>query len=402
MKITAIKSAVVAGNFNWPLVRVDTDAGISGYGEMRNHFVTQTESYADPRELAWRLRAPLIGQDPMDAGALFRRVREFGGRGKLGGGVSAVETALWDIRGKALGVPVYELLGGSMRDRVPLYCDCRAGTPVIDCERDYCLNDRDYTPEAYTANARRAEAMGFGLLKFDLFGDVLTAPKPVAALVPGGLRDGRITTRGIEYEAEIVEAIRAALRPETELALDCAVFRTAAEAMRFAERVEHLRLAWLEDLLIDTDVAGLKEVTSSIATPTLIGENIYTADGFLDLTERGAIRIPAADLMTVGGIGQAKRVAELAQMHGMKVAPHFAGSPIGMMANVHVACTVPNLIALEFHAVGTPWWDTLIKGVSKPLIRDGAIAVPDGPGLGFELDEEALAEHLQPGQKLFE
>ncbi|MFH0965472.1 MAG: mandelate racemase/muconate lactonizing enzyme family protein [Planctomycetota bacterium] len=402
MKITGVKAAVIEGNFNWIIVRVDTDAGVSGYGEMRNHFARQTESYADPRELAWRLAPWLVGQNPMDGEALFRRIQRFGGRGKLGGGVSAVETALWDITGKALGVPVHRLLGGKVHEKVRIYCDCHAGRPIADCEKDYSLDAKNYTPEAYATNARAVEAMGFTLLKFDLFGDVLTGSKPVGSVVPGGFYSGHITERGLDYEAEIVRTVRGALRRETELAFDCAVFRTAEEAIRFAGRIEDLNLAWLEDLLVDTDAEHLAEVTSRVTTPTLIGENIYLAGGFRDLIERRAIRIPAPDLTTVGGIRQMKLVAELAEMHGMKIAPHFAGSPIGMLASVQAACTMPNLIALEFHAVGTPWWDELITGVAKPLIRDGAIEVPDAPGLGFEIDEEAMAGRLRKGTRLFE
>ena len=402
MKITDVKATVLDGNFNWIIVRIDTDEGISGHGEMRNHFTTQTETYEDPRELAWRLKSRLVGEDPLCVETVFRKIRRFGGRNKLGGGVSAVETALWDIAGKALGVPVWKLLGGKVHDRVRIYCDCRCGTPIVDCERDYILDKERYTPEAYAENACNVEAMGFTCLKFDFFGDVLTSSKPVASIISGGYLNGHITERGMDFQAEIAQAIRKALKPDTELAFDCAVFRTADEAIRFANKVEHLELAWLEDLLIDTDVDGLVEVTSRINTPTLIGENIYTAAGFHELLKRRAIRIPAPDLTTVGGIGQTKRVAEMAELHGLAIAPHFAGSPVGMMACVHAAATMPNLIALEFHAVGTPWWDTLIQGVTKPLIQNGHIRVPDAPGLGFEIDEEAFNEHLKKGVSLFE
>ena len=166
MRITDIKAAVVEGNFDWTIVCVETDAGIVGHGETRNHFRTRTEAYADPRELAWQLRPWLVGADPTDVEVLFRRIRRFGGPNKRGGGVSAVETALWDITGKALGVPVWKLLGGKVRDRIRLYCDCRAGRPVVDCERDYRLDEPIYTPEAYAAHAKQAEAMETRVVRF--------------------------------------------------------------------------------------------------------------------------------------------------------------------------------------------------------------------------------------------
>ena len=403
MKITEIKTTVLQGNFLWPIVRVETDEGIIGYGEMRNHYPAKykLDAHSDPKELAYKIKPLVLGEDPTNIPNIWQKIYASGGRGRSGGGVSAIETACWDIIGKARGLPVYQLLGGKVRDKVRIYCDCRCGTPVIDCERDYLLDEKNYTPEAYAANAKRIEAMGFTGLKFDIFGDITIKSRHVAAIVEGGIEGGLVTDKGIAYEALLIRAAREALKPETELAVDCAVYRTAHEAIRFGRAVEDLKLAWLEDVLPDDDVGGWREVTATLSTPTLAGENIYTANGFLELLENQGIRISAADLMTVGGMNQAREAARLAENHGMKVAPHFAGSPVGMMANVHVAATIPNLIALEFHAVGVPWWERLIRG-PKPLIEDGHISVPDLPGLGFEFDEDECRRHLAPGETFFD
>jgi len=385
MRIVDVKAAVVEGNFDWPLIRIDTDEGVSGYGEVRD---------AGSKRLALDLKPILLGQDPTNVEVVFRRIRGFGGPGRQGGGVSAVEMALWDITGKALGAPVYKLLGGEYRDRVRIYCDCHAGKPIVKASEDYRLDEVNYTPEAYAENARRIRRLGFTFLKFDV-------GLGVAGLVPGGLYDGHLTDAGLRYQVSIVETLREAVGDGTELALDCGQ-GTVAAAIRFADAVEQFNLTWLEDLISYTDVKGFREVTTAVKTPTLTGEDIYTREGFRELIEEHAIRIPSPDLATVGGIAETKKVAELADLHHMPVAPHFAGSPVSMMANIHAAAAISNLIALEFHAVGVPWWDSLVKGVSKPIIKDGYADVPDKPGLGIELEEEEVRKHLKDGETFFE
>ncbi|MEM2904896.1 MAG: mandelate racemase/muconate lactonizing enzyme family protein [Candidatus Bathyarchaeia archaeon] len=394
MKITNIRVAVVEGNFYWPLVRIDTDEGISGYGEVRDH----GRAYYDDRmkRLALDLKPFLIGEDPTNIERLFRRIKGFGGQGRQGGGVSGVEMALWDIFGKTLGVPVWRLLGGRYRDRVRIYCDCHAGKPIRDSAVDYALNKEDYTPEAYAKNAREIKRLGFTLLKFDIGAHV-------GSLVPGGWYDGHITAAGIAYEVSIVKALREAVGWETELALDCGQ-GTVEAAIRFGQAVEPYGLAWIEDLLWghESQVEGFKEVTRRVNVPTLTGEDLYLREGFRRFIEEGAIRIPAPDMATAGGIMESKKIAELAELHGLQVAPHFAASPVCFMANLHAAAAMPNLIAVEFHAVSVPWWDSLVKGVEKPIIKNGYAQVPEKPGLGIELDEQAVRKHLKEGETFFE
>lgn len=394
MKITDVRVAVVEGNFYWPLVRVDTDEGIHGYGEVRDHGRGHYDEKM--KRLALDLRPVLVGQDPTNVEPLIQRIKGFGGPGRQGGGVSGVEMALWDINGKALGVPVWRLLGGRYRNRIRIYCDCHSGRPIRNSAEDYKLDAEDYTPEAYARNAKEIKKLGFTLLKFDIGAHV-------GSLVPGGFYDGHITPAGIAYELSIVEALREAIGWDTELSLDCGQ-GTVEAAIRFGHAVEPFGLSWIEDLLWgeERQVKAFKEITRRVNVPTLTGEDLYLREGFRRFIEEGAIRIPAPDLATVGGILENKRIADLAHLHGLEIAPHFAGSPICMMANIHAAAAMPNLIAVEFHAVGVPWWDSLVKGVSKPIINDGYIQVPEKPGLGIELDEDAVRKHLKEGETFFE
>ncbi|MEM3692774.1 MAG: mandelate racemase/muconate lactonizing enzyme family protein [Candidatus Bathyarchaeia archaeon] len=385
MKIKDLKVAVVEGNFDWPLIKIETDEGIEGYGEVRD---------GGSKNLALDLKPLIIGEDPLNLNRIFRKIQGRGGYGRQGGGVSAIEMALWDIAGKALGMPVHRLLGGRYRDKVKIYCDCHAGKPIADAKRDYRLDDTNYTPDAYAENARRIKAMGFSMLKFDV-------GLGVASLVPDGISGSNLTNAGLRYLLSIVEALRNAVGEGCELALDCGM-GTVSNAIRFGRAVEPFRLAWLEDLISFWDVSGFREVTTSIDVPTLTGEDIYLAQGFRDLIERHAIRIPSPDLATVGGIRETVRTAEMAELHGMGIAPHFAGSPISFMANVHAASVMPNLIALEFHAVGVPWWDSLVEGVSKPIIKNGLAEVPEAPGLGVEPNEKEVRKHLKEGEGYFE
>ncbi|MCW4021252.1 MAG: mandelate racemase/muconate lactonizing enzyme family protein, partial [Candidatus Bathyarchaeota archaeon] len=262
LKIVNVKTAVVEGNFDWPLIQITTDEGICGYGEIRD---------AGSKWLALRLKPYLMGEDPMDVERLFRKIRRFGGRRRQGGGVSGVEMALWDIAGKVYRVPVYKLLGGRLRDKIPIYCDCHAGKPIAS-RADYRLDEDNYTPEAYAENVRRIKKLGFSLLKFDLGANV-------ASLAPNGYVNGQVTHAGLSYQVRMVEALRHAAGEEVELALDCGQ-GTVDAAVRFGNAMEPYDLAWLEDLIGYGTVGEYREITRSVKTATLTGEDRYTREAF--------------------------------------------------------------------------------------------------------------------------
>ena len=397
MEITSVRGAVVEGNFDWPIVRIETDTGISGYGEVRdflrpNSWHSETFYVDDPLDLALNLEPELVGRDPTDVLGIFESIEQYGGWGRLGGGVSGVEMALWDITGKHLGVPVYELLGGAYRDEIRIYCDCRAGNPVSDSSRDYDLDGNDYSPEAYAEHATQREAEGFDFLKFDLDPRALEYVDGTA-----GVRGSHLTEAGLEYLEDVVAALRGEVGTGTDIGFDCASMRelSVADTIRFGRVLDEYGIAALEDARHDRDVSDWNELTEAIDTPTITGEDLYTTDGFRELVRREAIDLVGPDLLTAGGIRETVRIASFAGHHGMAANLHFAGSPVGFMASVHAAAAIDDLLALEFHAIGVPWWGDLVE--QGPLFDDGYAPVPDRPGLGIDLDEGVLREHTRSG-----
>jgi L-alanine-DL-glutamate epimerase-like enolase superfamily enzyme len=400
MKIKDVKVATIsvpALSWNINIVRVDTDENICGYGEAHC-----------PKEHVLHLKNYVIGMNPLDVQHVLSKIQHRGGFKPWGSAVSAIEMALWDVAGKATGLPVYRLLGGKVRDRIRVYCDCGSGVQ---------LDPKDpmskYSPEAYAEKARIRKALpeGFKILKFDIgfHGQQLLS-------VPGGSFEadesyptkGHVTERGLKSEIAIVKALKEVLGDEVGLALDCGPGQSLPSAVSLAKALEPFNVLWAEDLLSGdytpyTEVKLYKMLSMSTSTPILTGEQIYLRYGFKDLIEENAVDIVAPDVCDVGGIAELKWIAEFADLHGVLIAPHNFGLPIAFMANVHAAAAMPkNFIAFEHHMVDIPWWKDLVKGLEDPLIREGYVRVPEKPGLGIELDEANVRKHLVEGEKYFE
>jgi L-alanine-DL-glutamate epimerase-like enolase superfamily enzyme len=373
LRITDLRMAVVASNYDYPLLRIDTNQGVSGLGEVRD---------AGHKEDALRFKAFLLGQDPTNVELIFNLIKRFGGPGREAGGVSGIEMALWDLTGKVYGVPAYQFMGGKYRDRIRIYAD----TPP----------PREPTPEGYAARVKGRLDAGITFLKFDM-GIEIFRKVPV----PGALSGTRLTDRGIAYFCAIVEAVRAAVGPEVPLGIDHFGPLGVGDCIRLGRALESYNLAWLEDMVPDTDVDDLREITAALTTPTMNGENTYLLDGFRAMIDARAVRIVQPDLATAGGIRETKRIADYAAERRIPCVLHFAGSPISFMANLHAAAAIQSFIALEHHALDIPWWKDLVVGLPDPPLVDGYAAVPEAPGLGVDLNLEVIAEHLRyPG--LFE
>jgi L-alanine-DL-glutamate epimerase-like enolase superfamily enzyme len=396
MKIVDLKAIILDSSMhNKILIRVDTDEGVYGYGEVHGL-----------KSAVLNLKQFIIGEDPTDVERVMLKIRHRGGYKPWGSAVSGIEMALWDIAGKAAGLPVYKLLGGKVRDRARVYCDCGAGVPLEP-------GGSRYTPEAYAENARRKLKMpqGFTIFKFDigLHGRQLFS-------VPGGVLEaegtypdrGHATELGLKAEVACVRAIKEVLGDNVGLALDCGPGQTIPAAIRLARALEPFNVMWAEDLLQGdyspyTDADAYRMVTQSTSTPTLTGEHIYLRYGFRDLIEKRAVSIVAPDIEDVGGIAEAKLIAEFADLYGVLIAPHSLGTPVIFMANLHAAVAMPkNFIAFEFHMADNPEWEDIVKGLEKPLIKEGHATPPKSPGLGFELDEKTVRKRLAEGEKYFE
>ena len=393
LKITDMRMAVVASNYDYPILRMDTNQGIYGIGEVRD---------AGHRENALQFKSMLLGQNPCNVDMIFRAIKRFGNWGREGGGVSGIEIALWDLIGKVYGVPCYQFLGGKYRDRIRLYAD----TPA----------PAEPTPEGYAERVLGRKKMGLTFIKFDVGIHVLnryvedgvvgTPTQYEYALgrrwaARGTAVGTQLTEEGIARFVEIVSAVREAVGWKTPLAVDHFGPLTVKDGIRLGRTLEPYSLAWMEDILPWWDVEGNLQVTRAIGVPTLNGEDIYLWDGWREMIERRAIDIIQPDLLTAGGMMETKKIADYAERYGLPTVLHFAGSPIAFMANLHCAAAIPSFVALENHALDLPFWRDLVTGLPEPLMEAGYVRVPEKPGLGVDLNLEGIERNLRsPG--LFE
>lgn len=379
--ITDIKTCVVEGNFEWNLIEVETDAGVTGVGESyRGGGVPELVEYT---------KRFLVGENPLDVERIVRLiVQEMSGHGGTTGKVvtaaSGIEIALWDVAGKVLDLPVYQLLGSKYRDKVRIYCDTHAGEAyqVEDGATAYADEDA-YSPEAYVEAAVRVLDMGFTALKFDL--DLPMDNDPDRT-------NGRLTNAAIRHKREIVERVREEIGYDVDLAFDCHWEYSVESAKRLAHELEPFDLMWLEDLIPPENTDAQIEVTNSTRTPVATGENRFRIREFSKLLDEHGVDIITPDPTTVGGLAETKRIAARAEENYIPISPHNVCGPVGTIACVHLGATIPNFDVLEYHALAVEWWDDLIVR-DEPLIRDGHIEVPESPGLGIELNEETVAEH---------
>ena len=374
MKITHIGSVLLKPT-GWVLIKVKTDEGITGIGEAYHgagvHQIAVDE----------RLTKPLIGQDPRNVDKLFRDMMgamSASGfyQGAVMSAISGIESALWDITGQAAGVPIWQLLGGKFRDKIRIYNDCHAGETE--------------TPEAYAAKAREVEARGFTAIKFDI--DPLPSRRD---------RYNRcISNDDIAHYVDVVTAIRESLDSNTDLAIDAHWFYAPVDILKIAHAFEDLDLLWLEDPIPPENIAAMEGVTKSTRTPICTGENFYTRFGFRDLIETQAADIISPDMAKAGGLLEGRRIADLADMYYIPIAPHNIGSPVQTVANCHVMAAVPNFLVLEFHHLDNPFWAGIIN--EDPLIEEGHIDVPNLPGLGVTLNEDLLKNNFRENLGFFD
>ena len=396
MRITDIKTTVVRGWIDWLLIRIDTDEGISGYGDAPIYLDQGVEIYR--AIINHSLKPKLLDQDPTNVERLYRRMGMDPRGGILTFAISSVEMALWDIAGKALDAPIYKLLGGKHRDKIRVYADFHAGKPTFSLQSYDVMKYKEiFTPEAYAENAINVKKLGYTLLKLDIY------PEIAMLAGPKGYSDGNLGESGMKYLVSIIEAVREAIGDDIELAADFTSPNetyTVPDAIKLINALEKFNLKWVEDVVSPSNIDALATVTESVKVPTLAGGVLQTRFGFREIIQKQAVRIIHPDLAHCGGLAEGKKIHDMAEIYYMPVALHNICSPIGTMAMVHAAATMSNFLALEIHHLAVPWWEDLVKG-DKPIIKEGYIEVPDKPGLGIELNEAEVKKHLKPGEKYF-
>jgi galactonate dehydratase len=355
---------------NWLFVRIHTDSSISGLGEGS----LQYKDAALAAELA-NLGTTLRGMDPFQIEniwtTLHRRVTWTGGAVTISA-ISAIDLALWDIKGKALGVPVYELLGGKVRDRVPLYANgwFAGERPSAHGPQEGSGGELAW----YAERARTVVAQGYRCLKLYPFaGAQVITPERLA--------------RGVG----LVRAVREAVGPDVEIAVDVRGRLNIWSARRVAQELEPLRIAWLEEPILYDNAAAMAEFARSVRVPVATGEQLYTRWEFRALLEQNAVGIIQPDICHAGGMSELRKIATMAETYYVTVAPHNSNGPISTVASLHLDMSIPNCHLQELFLNSVPLYQEVL---TAPLaLADGYGAPPAGPGWGTDLDDAALARH---------
>ncbi len=388
LKITDLRVATVVGApMTCSLIRIDTNQGISGYGEVRDG---ASATYA------LFLKSRVLGENPCSVDKIFRKIKQFGGHARQAGGVCGVEMACWDLAGKAFGVPAYMMLGGRFRDQVRLYADTTEAPNA--------------TEQGKKLKARMD--LGFTYLKQD-FGINLLKDVPGSMTKPLGMpyagRDTvmhpftgiSLTDKGIAYLSDYIAAIREVIGPEVPLSTDHYGHIDVNSCIRLARAMQKHHLAWMEDMVPWQFGELTKQIRDATDIPILTGEDIYLKEDFIKLIDMGAVDMIHPDLASSGGLLETKKIGDYAMERGVAMAMHFAGTPVSFMANLHCATATENFISLEHHSVDVPWWEDMVTGIPKPIFQKGFATAPDRPGLGIELNEEVVKAHLKPGTQYF-
>lgn len=377
MKIESVKTYVVEGiKYNWTFVRIDTDAGVHGWGEATN----------------WP-GAPLVqaacehcGQfiRGMDATRidfiwtkLYRDMNWLGQAGPLLSAISAIDIALWDIKGKALAAPVYDLLGGAYRKEILLYAN-------------YWFTKGGHDPVDYARQARTVAELGFTALKFDPFVHVdYWYGTDVSA-------NGSLNETQKQRAVEIVQAVADAVGRDVAIAIETHAFMNSPTAIEMAKRLAELNFncMWYEEPCLPEFPDAIADVRSRIPLPVCVGERVHSRYMLRPVLERRAADIVMPDITRCGGISEMRKMATMAEAFNVPIAPHNPNGPISTIASAHTMATVPNFYRLEFMLNDVPWRD---KCLSHPMpIAGGQFSLPDRPGLGFDLNEQELLKH--PGR----
>jgi galactonate dehydratase len=362
VKISDVKVYVMGSAWrNFVFARVRTDEGLDGIGEARP--VNREEAVAAYVEAI--THRYVIGSDPFNIEDLVLRITrddyEVPGATEMTA-IAVVEMACWDIIGKSLGQPVYRLLGGRCRDRIKAYAN---GWYQVA-----------RTPEEFAQAARRVVARGYRAMKFD----------------PFGAGAGELTREEHRRSVGLVEAVRDAVGAEIELFVEMHGRFTAAQAIALARDLERLAPGWIEEPVPPDQPAALARVAAHTALPIATGERLHTRAAFRDLLALGAVDIAQPDLTHCGGLLESKKIAAMAETHGLMVAPHNVGASVGTAAALHLAACVPNLKIQEyFNDFDEPYVAGTASGL--PPVTGGYFALPEGPGLGVTFNEDVVLAH---------
>jgi galactonate dehydratase len=380
LRITDVRCGFIRGGGSL-FVKIHTNQGIWGCGE-------GVDAVRGTYHLVMGLGRTLRDRNPLDVHRIFEELRRGGVFGGAQSGMyvavlSAIETALWDLAGKALELPVYRLLGGKFRDRVRVYMD----TALYQA--------RLPTPEDFAKSAREAVDMGMTAVKFDL--DQGNDPNRYDRY------NWTANPAELQRMVDQMTAARMEVGPNIDICADMHGRYDLPTGKKVAELMEPLNLMWLEEPVPAENVDAYRLINESTTTPICAGENVYLADGFRRLLETGGVDIIMPDLQKAGGLGEGQRIANLANLYYVPFAPHMVASYLGAMASAHVCASVPNFMILEwqiyFHRDAM---FTEVVDFDGPMVEDGFIPLSEKPGIGVEINEEGMRRYAPEGVPFFE
>lgn len=375
LKITDVRTAEVRAHGYQVHVRVYTDQGLIGHGEC-------TDAAQGAVPILKSFRRFLVGQDPLNVELLWERIRTAGIFAGAQGGqyvtaLTGLEIALWDLAGKATGLPVYQLLGGKTRDKIRVYCDSQTEDPA--------------DPEA-PKKLGQIRDMGFTAIKIDI--DEANDPSRWDKV------NWTASNAEIDHMVKKVRFVRESFPARVDLAVDMHGRYDMTTGKRVAKELEPFRLLFLEEPVPAENVDAMRDIRQSTNTPICCGENLFLRHGFRELLEKQAADIIMPDIQKVGGLMEARKIADMAHTYYVPVAPHCVVSPIGTMASAHVCAAIPNFLILEWHWIQRlDLWKSFVK--QGEIIEKGFITVPDTPGLGVEMNEEGARKAQVEGTPWF-
>jgi galactonate dehydratase len=378
LRITGLKCGYIRGSL---FVKLTTNQDIVGYGEA-------VDAIPGTYYLTKIFGTRIMNQNPLNVHRLFESIRRQGffqgaQSGMYIAVLSAVETALWDLAGKALNVPVYQLLGGKFRDKIRVYCDTALYQTNLP------------QPKDFADAATRAKQMGFNAMKFDL--DQANDPNKYDRF------NWTASPGELQRMYDQIAAAREAVGPKTDILVDMHGRYDAPTGQAVAKMMEPLKLMWLEEPIPAENVEAYKLITESTSTPIAAGENHYLGHGFRRMLEIGAVDIVMPDLQKAGGLGEGQRIANLANLYYVPFAPHMVASFLGAMASCHVCASVPNFMILEwqsyFHT--DPMFKEIVN-YDGEWVKDSFITLSEKPGIGVSLNEEAMKKYAVKDVPFFE
>jgi galactonate dehydratase len=372
MKIEQVDVWLVEGiKYNWTLLRITADNGMTGVGEATNWPGSPLVYHA-----AQHLGQHIIGLDPRRVDFIWTKLyRDFNWLGPTGVmmcAMSGIDMALMDMKAKLLGVPLYELLGGAFRTEIQLYAN-------------YWFTRGGHNPADYAAQAKDVIAAGFTALKYDPFAHT-------HYFYSDHLSSNLTLTDAQQDNAEaVVAAVREAVGANVGMMIETHAMLSMPTAVRMAKRLERYGMVWYEEPVGPESAATLKAFREQVSVPICVGERHYSRWGFRSVLELGAVDYIMPDVTRCGGVSELRRIAALAETYNVPVAPHNPNGPLSTLASAHVCAAIPNFFRQEFMFNDVPWRDTVI---TRPLpVRDGYLHLDDAPGLGVELVDAEMAAH---------